>query len=204
MRWIVLSLLLATQSPAGPAAIASGPPPTADRPTSSAVDVDPGDGPVGEVGDPQVVAGDRQGTRIVTDAIVCSTACVAGLILETVSSLGVDDPDRSRLDARATGFVPTGTDATTFPDASSSLTALAGTAAAAAGASATGSAAPPARTATAAADGSQPASRGEPVAGCRDGRDRGVERRPRDRAGGLQVSGWLASRGPGPAVAPGC
>ena len=83
--------------------------------------------------------------------MVCSTACVDGLIRWTVLSPALSTQIAPPPATTAVGLVPTGTDATTWPFSSSSLTALAGTAAAATGASARGSVAPPASAATATA-----------------------------------------------------
>ena len=60
-------------------------------------------------------------------SIVCCTACVDGLIFETVSSPALTTQIAPSPAASAIGFVPTGTEPTPFPDSSSSLTALAGT-----------------------------------------------------------------------------
>ena len=66
---------------------------------------------------------------------VCVTACVEGSISETVSSPALTTQIAVPLEARAIGLVPTGVEASTAPDASSSVTALVGTEAATAAAS---------------------------------------------------------------------
>src|SRR4051794_20300062 len=126
MRWIVLSPLFATQSPAGPAAIAAGALPTGMLSTTfAATRLIRAPAPSAKFAPPR--------SSPVT-AIECgscptsssrSTACVAVLTLDTVLSPALMTQTAPRPAARAIGFVPTGTDATTDPDSSSLLTTFA-------------------------------------------------------------------------------
>ena len=124
--------------------------------------------------------------------MVCSTACVDGLIRWTVLSPALSTQIAPPPATTAVGLVPTGTDATTWPFSSSSLTALAGTAAAATGASARGSVAPPARPATATATTVRAPSRVRRA--LEDARRTGTETRTGASAGMVTGAGAAATQ----------